>query len=381
MNKQPKIILVTGESSGDTYGGCLAVSLKKLCPGIQLLGVGGQQMRQSGVELIFDNRDMAVVGVFEVLSHLNVIVKAFLTIKRKLAEEKPDILVLIDYPDFNLILARIAKRMGIDVVYYVSPQVWAWRAGRVNTIARLVRKMVVLFPFEVPIYEKVGLDTSFVGHPLLDLAKPTESREEFLLKLGLDPQRPVIGLLPGSRRKEVENHIPIIGRSAYIIAQQRPEVQFILPVANTLEAGYIQSYLPREPTVTLAKAQAYDVMNAASLLITASGTATLEAALLTTPMVVVYRVSPFTYWLGRMLVSTEFISLANIVAGTKVVEELIQDEMTPESIADCALSILNNPANEKEISQKLSQVRNSLGEPGASERAARIILDTIETNQ
>ena len=332
-------------------------------------------MRQSGVELIYDNRDLAVVGILEVFSHLGGIITAFRTLIKKLKQEKPDLLVLIDFPDFNLFLARIAHRMGIRIVYYVSPQVWAWREKRVNTIARLVSKIVVLFPFEVPIYEKVGLEAVFAGHPLLDLVKSSESREDFIVKLGLDPKRPVVGVLPGSRRKEVEYILPVIMNAAAIIAQQRPDVQFILPVANSLDIAYIKSYLPQNPAVTLVERKTYDVMNTATFLITASGTATLEAALFTTPMVIVYRVSPFTYWLGRMLVRTEFVGMANIVAGAKVVEELIQNAMTPESIAGCALAVLNDKSKEVKIKRELQKVRSYLGEPGASERAARIILD------
>jgi lipid-A-disaccharide synthase len=195
------------------------------------------------------------------------------------------------------------------------------------------------------------------------------------MKLGLDPQRPVVGVLPGSRKKEVEYILPVIMNAAAIIAQQRPDVQFILPIANSLDTEYVKSYLPQNPAVTLVERKTYDVMNTANFLITASGTATLEAALFATPMVIVYRVSPFTYWLGRMLVRTEFVGMANIVAGAKVVEELIQNEMTPESIAGCALAVLNDKSKEMKIKQELQKVRSYLGEPGASERAARIILD------
>ncbi len=334
-------------------------------------------MKQAGVELIHDNRDMAVVGVSEVISHLGDIVSAFLSLKRGLKENKPDLLVLIDYPDFNLILARYAKMKGIDIVYYVSPQVWAWREGRVNTIARLVRKIVVLFPFEVPIYRNVGLEAVFAGHPLLDIVKPSEHKQDFLKKLGVNPRKPVVGILPGSRKKEVENLLPDMMRAAAIIARKLPGVQFILPIADSLDLEYIKRYLPDNPPVTLVHEKTYDVMNSAAFLITASGTATLEAALLTTPMVIIYRVSPFTYWLGKMLVKTDFIGMANIVAGSKVVEELLQDEMTPEAIADCAMAVLNDPDNKKKITEQLRLVRNSLGKHGASDRAARIMLDTI----
>lgn len=377
MNDKPKIMIVAGESSGDLYGSCLAESFRKLCPGIRLFGLGGQRMKQAGVELLHDNRDMAVVGVSEVISHLGDIVSAFLTLKRKLKEERPDLLVLIDYPDFNLLLARFAKRKGIDIVYYVSPQVWAWREGRVNTIARLVRKIVVLFPFEVPIYRNVGLEAIFAGHPLLDIVKPSEHRQDFLKKFGLNPRKPVVGILPGSRKKEVENLLPVMMRAAAIIARKLPDVQFLLPIADSLDLEYIKRYLPDSPPVTLVHEKTYDVMNAAAFLITASGTATLEAALLTTPMVIIYRVSAFTYWLGKKLVKTDFIGMANIVAGNRVVEELIQDAMTPEAIADCAMAVLDDPDNKKKITEQLREVRNSLGKHGASERVARIMLDTI----
>jgi lipid-A-disaccharide synthase len=377
----PRVMIVAGESSGDLYGGRLAECLKEICPSIRLSGVGGQRMKQNGVELLYDNRDLAVVGVLEVFSHLRDIARAFQLLKRRLKAEKPDLLVLIDYPDFNLFLARIAHKMGIDIVYYVSPQVWAWRPKRVNTIARLVRKIVVLFPFEVPIYEKVGLEAIFAGHPLLDLAKPSQPKKEFLENLGLDPERPVVGILPGSRKKEVENLLPASMRAAAIIAGRRPDVQFLLPVADSLDTGFVKSYLPRHPPVTLVESKAYDVMNAASFLIVASGTATLEAALFAAPMVVVYRVSPLTYCLGRFLVKTDFIGMVNIVAGKKVADELIQGAMTPEAVADCALAVLDDPDNEKRVRKQLRRVRNSLGKNGASERAARIIFDTLVSSQ
>lgn len=377
MNDNPKIMIIAGESSGDLYGSCLAESLRKLCPGIRLFGLGGQRMKQAGVELLHDNRDMAVVGVSEVISHLGDIVSAFMSLTRKLKQDKPDLLVLIDYPDFNLLLARFAKSKGIDIVYYVSPQVWAWREGRVNTIARLVKKIVVLFPFEVPIYRNVGLEAVFAGHPLLDIVKPSESRQDFLGRLGLNPRKPVVGILPGSRKKEVENLLPDMMRAAAIITRKHPGVQFVLPIADSLDLEYVKHYLPDSPPVTLVHEKTYDVMNSAAFLIIASGTATLEAALLTTPMVIVYRVSPFTYWLGKMLVKTEFIGMANIVAGSKVVEELLQDEMTPEAIAGCAMAVLDKPDNKKNIKEQLREVRNSLGKHGASERAARIMLETI----
>ena len=264
MNDNPKVMIIAGESSGDLYGSCLAESLKKLCPRIRLFGLGGQRMRQAGVELLHDNRDMAVVGVSEVISHLGDIVSAFLTLKRKLKEERPDLLVLIDYPDFNLLLARFAKRMGIDIVYYVSPQVWAWREGRVNTIARLVKKIVVLFPFEVPIYRNVGLEAVFAGHPLLDIVKPSEHRQDFLKKFGLNPRKPVVGLLPGSRKKEVENLLPVMMRAAAIIARKLPDVQFLLPIADSLDLEYIKYYLPDSPPVTLVHERTYDVMNSSA---------------------------------------------------------------------------------------------------------------------
>lgn len=336
-------------------------------------------MREAGANLLFDIDKLAVVGALEVVAQAGAILLAYRHMRKLLIDTRPDLLILIDYPDFNLGLAGVAKRHNIKVLYYISPQVWAWRAGRVKKIARRVNKMAVILPFEVPIYKKVGLDVEFVGHPLLGVVKAELSKEQAHERYGLDQGRPIIGLLPGSRRNEIKFLLETILDAGRLIRKQLPNVQFIMPVAPSLDYQEIEAEVGRSLLpIKVVAGETYEVMNVADLLITASGTATLEAALLETPMVVVYKLSWFSYLVGRLLVNTDYMSLANIMAGKELVPELLQQQATPEKIASCALKLLNDPELMANTKKELAAIRTRLGEPGASAKTARMAMELLK---
>jgi lipid-A-disaccharide synthase len=377
-----RVAIVAGELSGELYGAHLIKALHVLNPQISASGIGGQRMREAGVKLLFDMDKLAVVGVWEVLAQAGAIVRAYFSMRRLLVNEPPDLLILIDYPDFNLRLARVAKKQNIKVLYYISPQVWAWRGGRVKKIAQLVDKMAVILPFEVGIYQQAGLDVEYVGHPLLEVVKTKFSADEAYRRYGLEPDRPVVGLLPGSRQNEIKFLLEVLLESARLVKAELPQVQFIMPVATSVDYRQIEARIARSGlAIKLALGETYEVMNVSSLLVTASGTATLEAALLGVPMVVVYKLSWLSYVLGRLLINTPYISLVNIVANKRIIPELIQYQATPEQIASCVLKLLRNPQDLLNIRRELRVIRNRLGEKGASVRTAQLAMGLIGENQ
>ena len=377
--KSKKVMIVTGEASGDLHGAHLMEAVHRINPGNQFSGMGGEALKKAGMNLLYPNQSLSVVGITEVLLKLKAIRKTLHGLKQFLEREQPDLLILIDFPDFNLRLAKFAHRRGIPVLYYISPQVWAWRPGRVRLIARWVKKMVVFFPFEVPIYKAAGVDVECVGHPLLDVVKPSRSKEETAKQLGLDPAKPIVGLLPGSRSQELERLLPVLLDTARLLHQENPDLQFVIPLAPGLTKESVARWMNNAwVRVTLAEGQTYDVMNLSDLLIMASGTATLEAALLGKPMVIIYKVSPLSYWVGRALVRVKHIGLVNLVAGKGIAPELIQKDASPEKIAQEALRILNDPNVLQGMTEAMIQVRQNLGEPGAVERAACIVTSMLE---
>ncbi len=372
---------MAGELSGELYGAGVIRELLRLNPDIKITGIGGAKMKAAGADLLFDISELAVVGVWEVLAQGRAIWRAYHALKKYLIKNRPNLLILIDYPDFNLMLAKVAKKHGIKVLYYISPQVWAWRAGRVKKIAKRVNKMAVILPFEVDIYRNAGLDTSFVGHPLLEIVRPLLSKLDNLTRYKLDAKRPIIGLLPGSRKSEIKFLLDIILDAAKLIYKKQPKVQFIMPVAPSLDFNELSDKIKQtDLPVKLVKAQAYDVMSIADLLITASGTATLEAALLGAPMIVIYKLSGLSYLVGRLLINTPYISLANIIAGKKVVPELIQHEVTANKIAAYALDFLADKIQLKNIRDELLMVRSKLGDAGASRKTAKLAWELINEN-
>ena len=371
--------MVAGEVSGDLQGAHLMEAILHIDPKVQFFGIGGDRLERMGMRLLYHSQSLSVVGITEVLFKIRSILKALRRLKKSLDQERPDLIILIDFPDFNLRLAKIAHRKGIPILYYISPQVWAWRPKRVKLIAQWVKKMVVLFPFEVPFYEAAGVDVEWVGHPLLDIVKPTLSKEVAFQRFGLDPKRKTIALLPGSRTHEVKRLLPPLLASAQLLGKEIPDLQFIIPLASgihqkTLSPWMRNIFVP----VKVVEGWTYEVMNLSELLITASGTATLEAALLGKPMVIVYKVSFFSYWIGRALIQVDHIGLVNLVAGKEIAPELIQKDVNPQRIAEEALRILRDPILRRRMTESMAGVRQSLGELGAAQRAACIVTSMLK---
>jgi lipid-A-disaccharide synthase len=369
-----KIMIVAGEASGDMHGGNLARAIKRLVPGVRLVGMGGTRMREAGVETLVDISDISVVGIWEVITHFKDIRRAFGAMKAILKDDPPAAAVFIDYPDFNLRLAAVARAAGVPVAYYISPQVWAWRKGRVKTIARVVDKMLVAFPFEEEFYKNSGVDSLFVGHPLLDETDEIPEKSVLAARFGIDPDRPVLGLLPGSRRKEVSFHLPVMLAAYRLIKEKVPEVQGIIPVADTLGFDDFTPYMHGFEDVKLVRHDTDGVMAVMDTAVVASGTATLQTALHGKPMVIIYRLSPLTYHIGRRLIKLKYIGMVNLVAGEGIVPELIQDDATALNISSLILKMFYDKAYYGEIIGKLAGVRAKLGGPGASRRAAEEVV-------
>ena len=375
-----RFMIVAGEASGDLHGAHLVHALIKHFPDSTFYGVGGTHLRQVGVELLSNSDELGVVGISEVIKKLGTVIKVFRRLSRFLKEQHPDLLILVDYPEFNFLLARVAHKRGIPIVYYISPQVWAWRSGRVKLIRRLVTKMIVIFPFEQEFYNNHGVDVEFVGHPLVETVKSTLTRKEFCQQHGLDPAAPIIGLLPGSRGSEVQRLLPVMLEAAQRIRRQRPKVQFVIPLASSLQNSPLLTQ-PLPPYIHLIRQQTYETINAADVIVTASGTATIETAILETPMIITYIVSPLTYWLGKRFIKVPFIGMVNLIAGKQVVPELIQQAVTPERVAEEVLTLLQHAESLLTMKQELRQVHQKLGEPGAADRAAEIIAHVVKTTR
>lgn len=377
-----EIMIVTGEASGDLHGANLLRAMRHRNPDLTFCGMGGSELASLGMEILFDARKVAVVGVIEVFSHLGDILKAQKTIKNRMRERPPALLIIIDLPDFNLLLAKKAKQLGIPVFYYITPQVWAWRSGRVKTIAERVDKVGVILPFEEAFFNDRGIAAEYVGHPLLDSVKLSHTLLGFREKNRIPPGCRCVGILPGSRKKEISTLLPLFLDAAERIQKESSEkFIFLLPLASTLdEKDLWQNGLQKGDTgldIRIIRGDRYDVMAACEAVIAASGTVTLELALLDVPMVVTYKFSPLTYQLGRMLVKLKYFSLVNLIAGEEVVPELLQDEVRPENIARIILEILNNSERSERIRKGLLDVRERLGKKGASDRAALLALNML----
>ena len=368
-----RVMIVAGEASGDLHGGNLVRAMHRIDPDIRFTGVGGKQMQRAGVELLADAADMAVVGLTEVVFRLRMILGVLRRLKALLKRDPPDLVILIDYPDFNLPLARTAKKCGVKVLYYISPQVWAWRKGRVKTIRETVDRMVVILPFEEKFYRDAGIDVTFVGHPLLDEVRKKYERPEALKRFGLREEAVTIAVLPGSRRTEVAALLPEMLRACRILTERVSPIQFILPIAGTLDPAFVRDILRPFPIrVNVVPDEIYDVIAVADAAMVASGTATLETALLETPMVVIYKVSGISYAVGRRVIRVDHISLVNLIAGRTVVPELIQAEANPERIAAEVGQIVTRREKAREMRAALAEIREKLGTPGASQRTAQI---------
>ena len=376
--KTRKILVVTGEASGDLHASHLVTAMRACTQHLEFYGMGGEKLRAAGMRIVFDIAQLSVMGITEVIRHLGKLYRVFSSLKSSLKHDRPDLLILVDYPDFNLRLAKAAKKYSIPVLYYISPQVWAWRTSRLKQIGDLVTKMIVVFPFELPLYEKAGIDASFVGHPLLDILTVTRPKEESTGHFGLDEHKTTIGLLPGSRLSEVKKLLPPMIEAAQHLKEHFSNLQFIVPIAPGLQKKEIEQLLQSATVpITAVSDSIYEVIDSSYLVIVASGTATLETALLATPMVIVYKMSPLSYLIGKALVKVPYIGMANIIAGKRVVPELIQGEATPGNIAAAVTRMLKDTRYYQNICEELASIKKKLGEPGASKRAAQIAVNML----
>ena len=375
----PRILLLTGEASGDRYGALLARAVTARLPGTAFTGIGGRRMEEAGVRLLFDAERIAVTGILEVAGALGSVLQAWRTALRNLRTERPDLVILIDYPDFNLRFARQARRAAIPVVYFVSPQVWAWRRRRVRQIARDVTRMLVILPFEEAFYRDHGVSVSFVGHPLVDLTRPAESRQAAAQELGLPLDAPVLGLLPGSRRNEVEALLPVMLQAAARVSRAHPGLRCVLPLAGGLHRERIAEQVASSPVPVEAVPDRFDrVVSACNAALVASGTASLETALLEVPLVVAYRMRPWTFRLVRWLSPLEHAALPNLVLGRCAVPEFIQEDCTAEKLAAAVSPLLQDGPPRRSMIDSLRQVRQGLGGGGAIDRAAEEIVELLQ---
>lgn len=370
-------MIVVGEASGDLHGAHLVKSLYQRDPTLEIFAVAGEGLKREGVKVLFDVGRLTGMGLTELAGSIRSLWQAYQRLQGFLWEGRPNLLILIDFPEFNLRLARRGKKLRIPVLYYISPQIWAWRQYRIRKISRWVDRMVVVFPFEIPLYEKERLPVSFVGHPLLDIVRATQDREETLRQYGLATSRQTVALLPGSRKREVAYHLPPMLEAARRLSREM-DVQFLLARASTVERSLFEAILDQNAVeVPIAEGNTYNVLHACDLAWTASGTATLETALMLRPMIIVYRLAWLTYGLARLLVRVNHIGIVNIIAGETVVPELIQGEVTAERIVQESLRILKDPELRKRVVKKLAEVKEKLGSPGAAERVAEIALSMM----
>ncbi|NQZ53796.1 MAG: lipid-A-disaccharide synthase [Piscirickettsiaceae bacterium] len=378
MSLQANIIVITGEASGDAHAGRMIVELKQIAPDVTVKGIGGENMRSAGAEIIVDFSELAVMGLVEVLKRYRYIKKIFNQIVALLKVDRPDLLVLVDYPGFNLKLAKVAKKLGIPVLYYISPKVWAWRKGRVQTIRKVVDHIAVLFPFEVPIYEKAGVPVTCVGHPLVDAVQKTLTIEQAKTKFDLDPEHRVIGLFPGSRRSEVEALLPIMIEAAEQIHHHHYDVSIVLPLASGLDVEVLKPILKKTKLpIKVVVGDFYELTSACDAIVAASGTVTLEIALLGVPHLIVYRVAPMTYRILKQLVKIPYVGLCNIVTKKSLILELLQDDVTAERL-DKELSRLLTQVNSKAAAEDIrQQVLTALGPAGGAQNAAKQVLTML----
>ncbi len=373
------VMIVAGEASGDMHGARLVQAMNRRNPDLLWYGIGGQRLRTAGVRVVVDASTLSVVGITEVISRLPQITRGLSAAREMLRVLRPDLLVLIDFPDFNLRIARTAKRLGIRVLYYISPQIWAWRSERVKTIKRLVDHMAVILPFEADFYRKHHVPVTFVGHPLLDKAQPvfrtpTEYREGGRL---------TVGFLPGSRESEISRHLPILMESAVQLNTQKAGVRFLVSLAPGIRREFLENItgsFTERVDFEIRSGEAPEIFPLCDLVVAASGTVTLQAAIHGVPMIIIYRVSPISYLLGRALIRVPHIGLINLVAGESIVPELIQHDATPDHITRCVQKHLAHPELLLEMQEKLIRAAKILGGPGASERVAEIAFTLLEDN-
>jgi lipid-A-disaccharide synthase len=379
------VMVVAGEASGDHHAAHVVSSLLKLDPELSVFGMGGGHLKQAGMEQIVDSEKAAsVMGLTEVIGSLGSIVGALRQLKRELVRRKPSLVILVDFPDFNFILARSIHALGIPILYYISPQIWAWRSGRIKTIKRFVTKVIPIFPFEEPYFTDHGVDAQYVGHPFVDRRPPDISREQFLSDLGLSVEGETLALLPGSRKSEIERLLVPMIDAVRLLKRQDPSLQVLLPVAPALDYDWVASSIPDDVGITLVRGQANEVLHSATMAVVASGTATVEAAIAGVPFVVIYKVSALTFGVAKLLVrGVTHVGMPNLIAGREIVPELLQERVSGFSIARELSMIRDNPDRRESMKADLAEVYKRLSDPvkesgvSSSERTAQIALDII----
>lgn len=377
-SKQKRIMIIAGEASGDNHAAKLVERVLKEKPNLQFYGIGGSLMRNAGVDILVDSAEIAVVGLVEVLAHRKVIFGALNRMRELLRTDPPELLILTDYPDFNLRLAKTAKECGVKVLYYISPQVWAWRQGRVKKISQRVDTMAVVFPFEEAFYKKHDVPVQFVGHPLLGEVSPSKDRNELIQEFELDTNKPIIGLFPGSRQSEIKRLLPIILESAQLLKETKSGVQFVLPIASTLKTDQIVKQIKQTPLdITIIEQRPYDVIEVCDAIISVSGTVTLEIALLETPMVIINKIAWLSYIIVKQLLKIDNIGLCNIIAGMNIVPELIQNDATPEKISHEINKILDDQDYANNMRRDLSKIKGLLKGENAT-NLEKLVIEMLE---
>lgn len=370
-----RVFLSAGEASGDLHGAHLVQAIRARDPAVRITCLGGPRLRQAGAEVLVDNRQLSVVGLFEVVRHAKLIYHAYQKIKQHLIASRPQVVVLIDFPDFNFLLARIARQVGSRVFYYISPQIWAWRKGRIRQIKLLVDEMAVILPFEANFYASCGMRVSYVGHPLLDVIDSLPTNDRDGQRYRPEDGKFLLGLLPGSRPGEVRQLLPLLLDAAEMIRRQFASVTFIIPVAVSLDFKLVEiEAAKRDLPLQVVSGDTYAVLRACDLIITASGTVTLEAAILATPMIIIYQVSNFTYYAGRHLIRVKHVGLPNLIAGRCIAPELLQQDANAPAIAAQSVAFLNHPERLRQQRDELAGVRGRLGKPGVAQRVADLVL-------
>lgn len=370
------VLMVAGEASADQYGAELVKEILLRDPDVEFLGIGGEKMAGAGVNILFTAGEMAVVGLTEVLPRIAKIFIASRNLQRIVKEKRPDLLILLDYPDFNIHLAKSAARRGVPVLYYISPQIWAWRKGRVRKIRKRVDRMAVILPFEEPFYREKGVRVEYVGHPILDIWP--DSFHDHSTRSEADSAFPLLGIVPGSRAEEVRSLLPRMLSAAALLKKSYPDLRCVLPLAQTVDEKLVDRFIAEASVpVVLSRKGMYDTLKRCNAIIAASGTVTLEIALMGIPMVVVYRISRLSYEVGKRVIHVPYISLVNLVAGREVVPELIQEDANPENMAS-EIGLLLRDVNARDLMVRdLKVVSERLGERGASARTAEIALDMM----
>lgn len=373
-----RVMISAGEASGDIHAGAITAALKAIDKDIEVYGMGGDLLRNAGGEVLFDIKDHSVMGFVEVVKKLPDIFKLRAEFKKVLQERRPDVFITIDYPDFNMRIAKIAHEMGIPVLSFIPPSAWVWRKGRAKDVAKITDKVACIFPFEYDVYKEAGAKAEFVGHPLVDIVKPSMSREESEAWAGKEPGKKLVLLMPGSRLMEIEKTLPTLLEAGKLIQKEMPDVQFIVPRAGTIPKELLEGKIKASGLkATITEGHNYDLFSIADLALATSGTVTLEAALCDLGSVIVYKASPVSFFIAKLVVKIPHIGLPNIVAGKGILPELLQDDFNPTTVAKSALALLG-PERNKQMHEDLAFVRERLGGSGAVERVARLILKLAE---